>query len=189
MGAGNPKLKSWDNTLFEPRTYLIDFTEEGDSDDCVLFDMRFDDLIADIETTLDMIDVRRGGEIHSDLSYGFREGGIILLEDDLAQLICGTDGGADCTPLAVIPSFTFEDIKDEMDSKHYHKEVWYESRGLSFEDRLYDLTSKEYAKRLVRFKKRGKKILNLLYTHYRGKMSVRCSAYTSGLVSSTNLEC
>ena len=91
MGAGNPKLKSFDNDKFEPITYFIDLSvllsneedEDKEEDDYEQFDhdgleFLYDDLVESFCSELSMKAVDKDN-LHSELSYAFREEGIVIL--------------------------------------------------------------------------------------------------------------
>ena len=113
MGAGNPKLKSFDNDRYEPTTYFADFTFGGDDE--FEMQMNLDDFITNVAADLKLkeIPLRQKGNYYPELSCAFREGGIVIAEGDRALLI--TESGAEYHhfPMAIVPNFKFEDFEDE----------------------------------------------------------------------------
>lgn len=185
MGAGNPKLKSFDPEKFEPVTYFLDLSieyEEGEEPDYFLEEMNFEDLIESLHSELDLVnvygDLHGKGESYSELSSAFREDGIILLEGDLSYVITETGAEFYHLPIAVIPNFKWEDIRDDIEYGEEDKREWYESRGLDLDEKIDKLTDQEYNKRLKKFNKEQEKILTTLHGWYGKSMSQRGGAWT-----------
>jgi len=186
MGAGNPKLKSFDNDKFEPTTYFIDLSEfidrEEDSDDDISDDLEwaFDDLVESFASELDLeshdLNTQRGNE---DLSYAFRESGLILLEGNSSLIITETGAEYSHLPLAIIPSFKFEDILEEVIDENRDKEDWYEARGKDFEAAMEKRADKEWNKKMKEFHKEETIIFEKLKQWYGKGLSQRSGAWMS----------
>ena len=182
MGAGNPILKSFDPEKFEPVTYFLDLsveTEEGEEPDYLLEEMKFEDLIENLHSELNLANLYGDNEFHPELCAAFREDGIILLEGELSYVITETGGDFHHIPIAVIPNFKWEGIRDDIEYESGDKKEWYYARGLDWDTRLDELTDKEYHKRLKVFHKEQGKILTLLHQWYGKDMSQRGGAWTS----------
>lgn len=116
MGAGNPKLLSFDPERFEPVTYFADFTYGDPSeDDSQLLEMNLGDFVGNIAAVLGIKERRldERNNYYPRLSSSFREGAIVLAEGTRAWLI--TESGAEYhhLPLAIVPSFCFADFEEE----------------------------------------------------------------------------
>ena len=182
MGAGNPNLKSFDPEKFEPVTYFLDLSvepEEGEEPDYSLEEMNFEDLIESLHSELDLINLYGDDEYYPELSSAFRGEGIILLEGNQSYVI--TEAGAEYyhLPIAVIPNFKWQDIRDDIEYREEDKLDWYEARGLDLDEKIDKLTDKEYYKRLKVFNKEQAKILTTLHGWYGKSMSQRGGAWTS----------
>ena len=110
MGAGNQKLKSFDNELFEPKTYFLDLgedTEEGEEQDYEQdYEQQranYEDLIETLCSEFEMEDMQE--ECHDDLCSTFRESGVILVEGKHSYVITETGSEYRNLPIAVIPNF------------------------------------------------------------------------------------
>ena len=182
MGAGNPNLKSFDPEKFEPVTYFLDLSvepEEGEEPDYFLEEMNFEDLIESLHSELDLINLYGDDEYHPELSSAFREEGIILLEGELSYVITETGSEYHHLPIAVIPNFKWQDIRDDIEYGEEDKRNWYETRGLDLDEKIDKLTDQEYYKRLKVFNKEQNKILTTLHGWYGKSMSQRGGAWTS----------
>ena len=182
MGAGNPLLRSFDPEKFEPVTYFLDLSvepEEGEEPDYFLEELNFEDLLESLSSELELTNLYGKDEYHSELSAAFRQEGIILLEGELTYII--TESGAEYhhLPIAVIPNFKLEDIRDDIEYQEGDKQEWYDARGLDFDERLDKLADKEYHKRLKEFNKESNKILSKLHEWYGKGMSQRSGAWMS----------
>ena len=188
MGAGNPKLKSFDNDKFEPTTYFLDLSvfldneEEEDDDefdegiDTYGMELMYDDLIESFCAELGMKALNEDN-LYPELCYAFREEGIVILEGDDALII--TETGAEYTglPLAVIPSFKFEDILDEVCYEHQDKEGWYEARGKDFLSAMEVRADKIWNKKMNEFHKEEAKIIEKLKAWYSEALYCRNGAW------------
>ena len=182
MGAGNPKLRSFDPEKFEPVTYFLDLSvepEEGEEPDYSLGEINFEDLIESLHSELDLINLYGDDEYHPELSSAFREEGIILLEGELSYVITETGSEYHHLPIAVIPNFKWQDIRDDIEYGEEDKRNWYETRGLDLDEKIDKLTDQEYYKRLKVFNKEQNKILTTLHGWYGKSMSQRGGAWTS----------
>lgn len=182
MGAGNPLLRSFDPEKFEPVTYFLDLSvepKEGEEPDYFLEEMNFEDLLESLSSELELTNMYGEDEYYPELSAAFRQEGIILLEGELTYAITETGAEYYHLPIAVIPNFKLEDIRDDIEYQEGDKEEWYDARGLDFDERLDKLANKEYHKMLKRFKKESNKILSKLHEWYGKGMSQRCGAWLS----------
>jgi hypothetical protein len=182
MGAGNPILRSFDPEKFEPETYFLDLSVEpgeGEEPDYFLEELNFEDLLESLSSELELTNMYGEDEYHSELSAAFRQEGIILLEGELTYII--TESGAEYhhLPIAVIPNFKWEDLRDDIEYQEGDKRDWYDTRGLDFDERLDKLADKEYHKRLKEFSKESNKILTTLHGWYGKGMSQRNGAWMS----------
>lgn len=171
MGAGNPKLKSFDNDKFEPTTYFLDLSQfidrdEDDEDiDHYEMELTYDDLIESFCAELGM-KALNGDNLYPELCYAFREEGIVILEGDQALIITETGSEYTGLPLAVIPSFKFEDILYEVCDEHQDKEEWYEARGKDFLSAMEVRADKIWNKKMKEFHKEEEKIIEKLKAWY-----------------------
>ena len=182
MGAGNPKLKSFDNDKFEPTTYFLDLSvfldkEEDDDDlDYVEMEWAYDDLIESFCAELGMKALKEDN-LYPELCYAFREEGIVILEGDNALIITETGSEYTGLPLAVIPSFKFEDILDEVCYEHQDKEGWYEARGKDFLSAMEARADKIWNKKMNEFHKEEEKIIGKLKAWYSKGLYCRNGAW------------
>jgi hypothetical protein len=189
MGAGNPKLKSFDNDKFEPITYFIDLSEflsneedeDKEDDDYEQFDhdgmeFLYDDLVESFCSELAMKAVDKDN-LHSELSYAFREEGIVILEGDDALIITETGAEYSALPLAVIPSFKFNDILDDVHYENQDKEDWYDARGKNFEEAIEAKALKVWNKKMKEFHKEEAKIIEKLKAWYSKGLYCRSGAW------------
>jgi len=182
MGAGNPLLRSFDPEKFEPVTYFLDLSvepEEDEEPDYFLEELNFEDLLESLSSELEVTNRYSEGEYHSELCAAFRQEGIIMLEGELTYIITETGAEYHHLPIAVIPNFKLEDIRDDIEFQEGDKQEWYDARGLDFDERLDKLTDKEYHKRLKEFSKESNKILSKLHEWYGKDMSQRNGAWMS----------
>ena len=182
MGSGNPILRSFDPEKFKPVTYFLDLSvepEEGEEPDYFLEELNFEDLLENLSSELKLTNLYNENEYHPELSAAFRQEGIFLLEGELTYII--TESGAEYhhLPIAVIPNFKLEDIRDDIEYQEGDKQEWYDARGLDFDERLDKLADKEYHKRLKEFNKESNKILSKLHEWYGKGMSQRSGAWMS----------
>jgi len=180
MGAGNPLLRSFDPEKFEPVTYFLDLSvepEEGEEPDYFLEELNFEDLLESLSSELELTNLYGDNEYHPELSSAFRQDGILLLEGELSYIITETGAEFHHLPIAVIPNFKLEDIRDDIEFQEGDKREWYDARGLDFDERLDKLADKEYHKRLKEFSKESDKILSKLHEWYGKGMSQRCGAW------------
>lgn len=182
MGAGNPLLRSFDPEKFEPATYFLDLSvepEEGEEPDYFLEELNFEDLLENLSSELELTNLYNENEYHPELSAAFRQEGIILLEGDLTYVITETGSEYHHLPIAVIPNFKLENIRDDIEFQEGCKQEWYNARGLDFDERLDKLADKEYHKKLKEFNKESNKILSKLHEWYGKSMSQRNGAWLS----------
>jgi hypothetical protein len=204
MGAGNPKLKSFDNDRFEPKTFFIDISEdieqlrkqyEEDGEDVpsdeTLYDiagrseeLNFEDLIESLSSELGMKILYGDNNLgrrayHSELTYGFREEGILLLEGKHCFIITSTDGEGYHLPIGVIPNFKFEDLHSEEIYDNSDKEKWYDARKLDFSLSMEKRAETKWNKLIKEFHKEAEKVLNTIHTWYPKKMGERNGAWMS----------
>jgi hypothetical protein len=199
MGAGNPKLKSFDNDRFEPTTLFVDLAGDFDFDtfknelekesgeeysDTHVWDLHGQDLELNYEDLIQSICSELGHKYHDknyhrELSYAFREEGIVLTEG--ANCFVITETGSDFThlPLAIIPSFRFETILDDIKYENSNKEEWYNQRGKNFDAAMEKLADKAWDKMMKVFFKEEKTIVKRLKEFYPNSLSQRNGAWCS----------
>jgi hypothetical protein len=115
--------------------------------------------------------------LHSELSYAFREEGIVILEGDDALIITETGAEYSALPIAVIPSFKFEDILDEVCYEHQDKEEWYEARGKDFLSAMEVRADKIWNKKMKEFHKEESEIIEKLKAWYSKALYCRNGAW------------
>jgi hypothetical protein len=182
MGAGNTRLRSFDPEKFEPVTYFLDLSvepEEGEERDYFLEELNFEDLLESLSSELELTNLYNENEYHSGLCAAFRQDGILLLEGELTYIITETGAEYHHLPIAVIPNFKWEDLRDDIKYQEGDKRDWYDTRGLDFDERLDKLADKEYHKKLKEFSKESNKILTTLHGWYDKGMSQRNGAWMS----------
>jgi hypothetical protein len=185
MGAGNPILKSFDPEKFDPVTYFLDLSvepEEGEEPDYSLEELTFEDLIESLCSELELTSLYRKEEYYPELCAAFREGGIILLEGELSYIITETGSEYHHLPIAVIPNFKWQTIREDIDYQEGDKEEWYKTRGLDWEERLDTLADREYNKLLTKFSKESNRIISTLHGWYGKSMSQRNGAWMTAPV-------
>jgi hypothetical protein len=182
MGAGNPILRSFDPGKFEPKTYFLDLSvepEEGEEPDYFLEELNFEDLLESLCSELELTSLYKKEEYYSELCAAFRKDGIIMLEGELTYVITETESEYHHLPIAVIPNFKWEDLREDIEYREGDKQEWYDARGLDFDERLNKLADKEYYNKLKKFSEESNKILTTLHGWYSKGMSQRCGAWTS----------
>ena len=182
MGAGNPILRSFNPDKFDPETYFLDLSvepEEGEEPDYFLEELNFEDLLESLSSELELTNLYGEDEYYSELCAAFRGKGILLLEGELTYVITETCAEYHHLPIAVIPNFKWEDLRDDIEYQEGDKREWYDARGLDFDERLDELADKEYHKKLKEFSKENNKILTTLHGWYGKSMSQRCGAWMS----------
>jgi len=182
MGAGNPLLRSFDPEKFEPVTYFLDLSvepEEGEEPDYFLEELNFEDLLESLSSELELTSRSCESEYHSELCAAFRQEGMFLLEGELTYIITETGAEYHHLPIAVIPNFKWEDLRDDIAYQEGDKQEWYEARGLDFDERLDKIADNEYHKMLKEFSKESNKILTTLHGWYGKDMSQRNGAWMS----------
>jgi len=190
MGAGNPKLKSFDNDKFEPTTYFIDLSayitnednDDADEDEYEIdeygMELMYDDLIESFCAELGMTALESNRDnLYPELSYAFREEGIVILEGDDALIITETGAEYSALPLAVIPSFKFEDILDEVCYEHQDKEAWYDARCKDFRAAMEVRAEKIWDKKMNEFHKEESEIIGKLKAWYSKGLYCRNGAW------------
>ena len=182
MGAGNPKLKSFDNELFEPTTYFLDLSssEPEESEDFFPEELSFEDLQ---ESLIAELGLQAASGTHDELSYAFRDSGVLLLEGKLSYLITETSGERYHLPLAVIPNFRFDEIVERVESEQWGKQEWYTQRGLNWDRMVNELAAKEWDKRMEEFVKESHLIMSTILQWYPEKLSTRNGAWLSSGVT------
>lgn len=174
MGAGNQKLKSFDNELFEPRTYFLDLgkdLEEGSEQDYEeIYEQQranYEDLIESLCSELELEDADE--DCHEDLCYSFRESGVIIAEGKHTYVITETGAEYRHLPIAVIPNFKLEDIEEEVENP---------DSELSY-DEIHEEAKKQWRERFPSFEEEAKKILKKLKELYGDKMIIRNGSWTT----------
>jgi hypothetical protein len=169
MGAGNPKLKSFDNELFQPTTYFLDLSckdEEGEPD-YDAEEMAYEDLIESICSELELAKINN--ESHDDLSYAFRNSGLIIAEGEHTYVI--TESGSEYIhlPIAVIPNFKFEDFQEDI----------YDPDSEMTDEEKEEKAKEEWKERFEKFKVEASAILKKLKEWYGEDMTQRAGPWTS----------
>ena len=207
MGAGNPLLKTWseeDSVFYKPNTYFIDLSltdeqiekmneqeildeEEPKSKETFeqweyeyFTENEFENILEElnIDSTFD----RKDKNYFDELSAEFRGHGTILQStNNLLIVTCG--GEINHFSFGFIPNFKYDDIYEEFNDLHSDKEEWYQTRNLSFYDRIVSLTEKEYEKRLKKFYYEKYSILDKIFEYNKDKISLRNGPWTSSLIN------
>lgn len=182
MGAGNPILNSFNPEKFNPATFFLDLSvdpEEGEERDYHLEELNFEDLLESLSSELELTNLYGDREFHSELCAAFRQEGILLLEGAECYVITETGSEYHHLPIAVIPNFKWEDIRDDIEYEEGDKCDWYYARNLDWDARLDTLTDRVYLKRLKEFNKESNIILSTLHKWYGKNMSQRNGAWMS----------
>lgn len=209
MGAGNPKLSSFDSDKFEPNTYFInlggDFDEinerlaeelgEEPGEDQVYQEMAelgefgFEDLIESLCSELGHTawELRSRANGFGELTYAFREEGLIMTEGARCYVITETGAEYEHFPIAVIPNFKFEKFLDDAEWEMQDKRDWYDARGKSLSAAIDKLAEKRWEKEMKLFNREAARVLETLYKWYPSSMRGRCGAWTSGPVDPKQL--
>lgn len=207
MGAGNPKLKSFDNDRYEPTTLFIDLggnfdfesykkemeeANETDYSDETIWDMlsrdlelNFDDLVESICSELGhkAHDLNDSRNYHSELCYAFREDGMILTEGKQCYVISETGSEYTHLPIAIIPNFKFEDILDNVKYDNSNKEEWYIQRGKDFDAAMEKRAEEIWNKNMKEFFKEENEIVEKLKLFYPKSLYQRNGAWMTSLVA------
>lgn len=207
MGAGNPKLKSFDNDRFEPTTYFLDLaadfdevkrtlTEDNDEEPSeeqvwrevnFISEMNYEDLIKGLCSELKHGAHSRKDNHYSELSYAFRDDGVILTEGVCCYVITETGSEFGHLPIAVIPNFRFETFQSDAEFQIWDKQDWYRARGKDWDAAVEKLATKAWEKEMKLFHKEAEKILTTLHSWYGTHMRCRAGAWCSGPVESSKL--
>ena len=207
MGAGNPKLKSFDNDRFEPTTYFLDLVGDideykkntdgaSDLDDDSLCEMiaedseyNFEDLIESLSSELDLTAIYNtrkssSNEVYPELSYAFRDDGIILVEGKKTYVITETGSEYSHLPIAVIPNFKYETILEDIEFAMDDKRDWYSARNKDWNAAVEKQANKKWDELMEDFYKEAKTVLSTLYKWYPTSLSIRDGAWMSGRITS-----
>jgi len=195
MGAGNPLIKSFDNDLYDPTTYFIDFSQ--------LYDQKeHEDELSDEEweSQLDRIIEQETQSFQEDfffnlpkpfefdepdesyiteLSSAFMGGGIVLAENDDCLILTTDEAVGHHYPFTLIPAFKAEDIAEDWWYENSHKEEWYSARGLDLEERCKEKSIEIYNKKLKKWKKKYEPLMRYVHTFFSDCFSVRTGPWTS----------
>lgn len=208
MGAGNPLLRSYDQELYQAKTYFIDFSELYEDEKeavrehcCDQYDEsefnslseseiedRFNNLIGhDVddfkENFFDNYYLpSEGDRCIDELSAESRGYGYVLAETETGIILSTADSENRHFAIGIVPKFKYDDIYDEIISIYGEREEWYNKRNLDFEKAMNNYALSKYKKRLIEFKKENEVVMNLIHASYGSAMSVRCSAWTSGSI-------
>lgn len=207
MGAGNPKLKSFDNDRYEPTTFFIDLgcnfdfesykkemeeANETEYSDETIWDMHGEDLSLNFDDLVESIcselghkshDLNNRRSFHSELCYAFREEGMILTEGKDCYVISETGSEYTHLPIAIIPNFKFEDILDEVRYDNSNKEDWYTQRGKDFDAAMEKAAGKIWDKKMKTFLKEENEIVEKLKLFYPKSLYQRNGPWMSSLVA------
>lgn len=170
MGAGNPKLKSFDNELFEPTTYFLDLSHECEEDeepDYDLEQMYYEDFIENLCSELSL--QSKEDIYHDQLSYAFREGGIIIAEGKNCYVITETGAEYRHLPIAIIPNFKFDEIREGVE----------ESYDEISDDSIEEESKLLWDSRFIEFKEEGCEIIKKIKEWYGDKLCKRNGAWMS----------
>jgi hypothetical protein len=207
MGVGNPLLKTWseeDSVLYKPNTYFIDLSyedeeiqkfneeeinegeKEKDKDywEEQNYDYFVNDELSNILSELEIFSILKiyGNRNIDELSASFRGRGTVLeATNNLLIVTCG--GEINHFSFGFIPNFKYDDIYEEFNDLHSDKEEWYQTRNLSFYDRIVSLTEKEYEKRLKKFYYEKYSILDKIFEYNKDKISLRNGPWNSSLIN------
>ena len=209
MGAGNPKLSSFDSDKFEPNTYFInlggdfneinerlteEFGEEPDEnlvyqEMAELGEFGFEDLIESLASELGhkAWDLKSRANGFGELTYAFRNEGLIMTEGERCYVITETSSEYEHFPIAVIPNFKFETFLDEAEWEMQDKREWYDARGKSLAAAIDKLAEKRWDKEMKLFNLEAAQVLETLYKWYPSSMRGRCGAWMSGPVDPKQL--
>jgi hypothetical protein len=209
MGAGNPKLSSFDSDKFEPTTYFLDLSEDEEEviknlteengeepdDDLVsrerafLEEMHFEDLIESICSELNHTswNLQSRDNCFGELTYAFRESGLIMTEGKRCYVITETSGDYYHLPIGIIPNFKFETFLEDAEFEMRDKQDWYSARGKSISEAIDKLAERNWEKEMKEFYKEAETVLQAIHSWYGEKMSGRNGAWMSGPVDPTRL--
>lgn len=178
MGTGNQKLRSFDNELFEPKTYFLDLGEDPEEDEEQDYEQdyeqqraNYEGLIETLCSEFEMEDMQE--ECHEDLCRTFRESGVILVEGKHSYVITETGSEYRKLPIAVIPNFKLEDIEEEVENP---------DSELSY-DEIHEEAKKQWRERFPSFEEEAKKILKKLKEWYGDKMTTRNGSWSRSKTS------
>jgi hypothetical protein len=205
MGAGNPKLRSFDDDKFEPTTYFIDLSQsfeetreylqdatgEEPSEDVVyteinsMLEITYDDFIESLCSEAKL--TRHRDNLHSELSCAFRQDGIILAEGESVFAITETGSELSHMPFALIPNFKFETLVEEAESQMWDKQDWYEARGKDWDAAVRKIADKNWNIKMREFVLESNRILKMVHLWYGNKMRYRCGAWMSSQILESDL--
>jgi hypothetical protein len=200
MGAGNPKLKSFDNDKFEPTTYFLDITQSYEdtveyltaelgeapsksqiwSEIDSISSLNYEDFIESIVSELGHSKVKGGS--HSELCYAYRESGIILTEGKTCYIVTESGSEFHHLPIAVIPNFQFEQIMESVEFEMWDKQEWYQARGKDWNAAVLKKANLVWNKLMRDFLPEAENILKTIHGWYGENMTGRCGPWLSDKV-------
>jgi hypothetical protein len=206
MGTGNPKVYSFDNDKFIPKTFFVDFrssdTEQFIKDnsedtgilisneeaECMQDELAwesFDEFLSEIPS---LTFFGTDGERHEELSAKFRGDGIIYAKSENGILVVTSDSEANHIAFGFIPNERYDEILDVVYDVQSQKQNWYNQRGLDFDNQCEKLSEIKYKKTLKTFNKEAKLVATQITTVFSDKgfkdfFRIRNGAWLSSKIS------
>ena len=185
MGAGNPKLQSYDEHLYSAKTYYIDFNASLGSDKMQLVREYVEDLEEDFNLlSMDRIEqifheiisntiqdfnemfcdehfgYEQADKFDDDLDAAFRHGALIIAENDDALVCVASGSDSHHYGFGIVPKIKFDDVLEDCDENE-------------------NKATLEYNKHIAEFQANNEKTMHSLFELYKDNMRVRCGAWTS----------
>jgi hypothetical protein len=195
MGTGNPLLKSYDQELYQPKTYYIDFHElVSSSEDYDDEDNDNDNYLKEQDSceyfrSLDFFDIDYTipqKQHEAELTAEYRGNAYILAEFEFAYLVSTSDSELNHYAIGMVPKFKYEDIVEQMQEVYGHRKKWYDKRALSYDDAIDRYSLQAYRRKLKLFKKESENVMRIIHDNFGSYMSARAGAWTSYSVKSIN---
>ena len=183
MGAGNTLLRCSDPNRYDPTTFFIEYNPYDEDDQACQDENQLDNIEEDLrESLMSEVCLDRFDESDGKWCAGFGQQAKKILEGKYSALIIAD--GEWGMALTCVPSFEFEDLKQELYDEHYDKMDWHDARG-GYSERIEELTGREWDKQIELFQTEANMIFNLIHGWY-PKLRKRDGPWTSSGVGDPN---
>lgn len=189
MGAGNPIIRSYDQELYSPNTYYIDFTAMFTKED---YDKEYPNENNDSESYRDflynnhlsfMVDDFATNLYYEPFTFEkpqeeYKDYHVLAQTDNALLVVCSSSDYYHC-PIGIVPRFSLEEIEEEVHDDNIDKQDWYEARDKDFDAMVEKKAIIEYNKRLKKFLKENEPNMRSIYDYVDGNISGRTGPWTS----------
>ncbi len=180
MGAGNPKVCSFDDDKFMPKTFFVDFRsddtvqyikdhkEDTGHDiseniaECMLDESAWEDFDSMLYEIKELDFFGMDGKRHDELSANFRGDGIMYAGTENGMIVVTSESESNHIAFGFIPNKKYDEVLDDVIDEQYHKQDLYNARELDFDERCEKLAEIKYKKLLKTVKKEAKQVASLI---------------------------